>query len=223
MILPYKSGVCRVISIYGPRIDPVTKEKDVFHFGVDFIGERTVKGSAGEIVSVSNGVVVQSYLTKDYGNPDWVLGNYVVILGDDGVTVSYCHLNERCVKVGDKVYIGDVIGTEGSTGLVAKKHLHLECHQGKYHMNPLIYLGIPHGCGVYNTLTLEEQAEETKDARIRKGCIVTVLPRALYKSGRRVPGTVTKHAYRVQMVRDKFALLDGVDDWIYIGHLKKKR
>lgn len=59
-----------------------------------------------------------------------VRGNLVVIDHGGGVMTGYAHMASRTVAVGDTVAQGDVIGTEGATGLVTGAHLHWEVAVG---------------------------------------------------------------------------------------------
>lgn len=81
-------------------------------------------------------------------------GNYIVISHDDGEYYSkYMHLNKINVKEGDKVNIGDIIGTMGNTGNVIPlptrdnplngTHLHFviekESSSGRYPIDPNLF------------------------------------------------------------------------------------
>lgn len=59
-----------------------------------------------------------------------VRGNMVVIDHGGGVFSGYAHMSDRTVAAGDSVAQGDVIGTEGATGLVTGAHLHWEIAVG---------------------------------------------------------------------------------------------
>jgi murein DD-endopeptidase MepM/ murein hydrolase activator NlpD len=53
-------------------------------------------------------------------------GRYVKVLGDDGHTYIYAHLNERAVNTGDIVSAGTLLGYSGTTGNSSGPHLHFE-------------------------------------------------------------------------------------------------
>ena len=59
-----------------------------------------------------------------------VRGNMVVIDHGGGVLTGYAHMDSRTVSAGDTVSQGDVVGTEGATGLVTGAHLHWEVAVG---------------------------------------------------------------------------------------------
>lgn len=224
MILPYKSGICRVTSIYGLRTDPNTHENNVFHFGIDFQGESSERGMANEIISVNNGTVVKVCLAESSRNPDWAMGNFMVIRGDDGVIVRYAHLSTIHYKKGERVSIGDVIGTEGSTGTTTKRHLHLECSRGEYHINPAEYLGVYNKKGIVSVLSDQERSKlRQKDYPIRKRSTVTILHGATFQNGEPVPTQLIHGRYHVLTIREWCALLEGIDEPIWLCYLRKAR
>ena len=96
MRLPYEKGDIRITSTYGMRtLNGVTAN----HYGLDMVGMQSKN-----IVSVSDGTVVQSRIVTDRSNLTWQWGNYVAILNTDGKTCYYCHLSERKVKIGQRIY-----------------------------------------------------------------------------------------------------------------------
>ena len=104
-----------------------------FHKGVDF---GVPHGT--EELAIADGTVVKIYTScthdypKDYGcGCGGNYGNYVDILTDDGVYyISYGHMAQVYVNVGDKVKNGQVLGTAGCTGWSTGNHLHLELRLG---------------------------------------------------------------------------------------------
>lgn len=71
-------------------------------------------------------------------------GNTVVIRCDDGDRVRYAHLDERCVRVGESVIRGQVIGYAGNTGYSSGAHLHFEVVRGGVRIDPLPLLAPLH-------------------------------------------------------------------------------
>ena len=87
------------------------------HNGLDI----TWEGCAGSpVLAACEGTVsaAVSYSPK--------YGNYVMIDHKNGAATIYAHLKEITVQEGDKVKLGDQIGTIGSTGPATGPHLHFE-------------------------------------------------------------------------------------------------
>ena len=143
-MLPFKSQKCRLTSMYGYRVHPIKGWRH-FHGGVDLVD---VGGD--EVVAVADGMVVRSRIVTDKRDATWEWGEYIAITGADGVTVYYCHLAKRNVKVGQVVKAGDVIGIEGTTGQSTGKHLHFECRRGTKQIDAAEYLGIKNALGTYD-------------------------------------------------------------------------
>jgi murein DD-endopeptidase MepM/ murein hydrolase activator NlpD len=72
---------------------------------------------------LKGGVVTRSEVN---GSMTSGYGNLIEIKHDDGTTSAYAHLDERLVKVGQKVNVGTLIGKVGSTGGSTGSHLHFE-------------------------------------------------------------------------------------------------
>ncbi|WP_310877171.1 transglycosylase SLT domain-containing protein [Priestia megaterium] len=98
------------------------------HKGIDLAG-KTSGGAMGKpIYSLTSGKVTQIFKN----NP--TAGNGVVILGDDGRTYRYIHMQKTPpVKTGQKITAGQQIGNIGSTGFSTGAHLDLKVvENGKY-------------------------------------------------------------------------------------------
>ncbi|WP_182004738.1 phage tail tape measure protein [Priestia aryabhattai] len=99
------------------------------HKGLDLAG-KTSGGAMGKpIYSLSDGKVTQVFKN----NPS--AGNGVIILGSDGRTYRYIHMQKTPpVKVGQKITAGQQIGNIGSTGRSTGAHLDLKVvdTNGKY-------------------------------------------------------------------------------------------
>lgn len=150
-MLPFESQKCRLTSRYANRVHPITGAYE-FHHGVDLVGIDTQSGDGEKIVAVHDGTVVRSRMVPratDTGKT-WTWGNYIAIQGTDGITIYYCHLNERLAQVGATVRAGDVIGIEGATGQATGVHLHFECRRGNAYVNAAEYLGIANAVGTYD-------------------------------------------------------------------------
>ena len=88
-----------------------------------------------DLLAVRDGVIL------DAGTTDKA-GNYVVLLGDDGVQYHYYHMVEPTeLQPGDKAVRGDVVGHVGNTGNSTANHLHFTIiTEDGYYLNPYPYL-----------------------------------------------------------------------------------
>jgi len=111
----------RMTSAFGARIDPMTK-RAAFHTGLD-IGAYW----RAPILATAPGVVSYSGWKGGYGR---------VVEIDHGRSFKtrYAHMSQTSVKKGDRVEMGDQVGTMGSTGRSSGTHLHYEVwFKGKVH------------------------------------------------------------------------------------------
>lgn len=105
------------------------------HTGIDF-GAAWPIPIAGRLVrSVLPGEVVISEFNSTMGN--WV----GVYNADEDVLITYWHLENRHVKVGDWVQVFAPVGVVGSTGNSSAPHLHVQMNRGRGfdyhgHINP---------------------------------------------------------------------------------------
>lgn len=99
------------------------------HGGLDILApEGTEVHAAGEGTVVYAGDSLRGY------------GNAAVLDHGEGITTLYGHLREICVKSGDVVSPGTVIGTVGRTGNATTFHLHFEIRVGGRSVDPANYL-----------------------------------------------------------------------------------
>lgn len=112
---------------YGKRIHPITK-KEVFHQGLDF---RAPEGTSVYAAAAGN------VLETGYKEKSW--GRYVILAHGGEYATRYTHLSEVKVKEGEKLAIGQVIATVGSTGQSTGSHLHYEVWKNGEHVNPADY------------------------------------------------------------------------------------
>lgn len=100
------------------------------HTGTDI---NALEGT--DLLAVRDGVIL------DAGTAEKA-GNYVVLLGDDGIQYHYYHMVEPTeLKPGDKVVRGDVVGQVGNTGNSTANHLHFTIiTEDGYYLNPYTYL-----------------------------------------------------------------------------------
>lgn len=161
MILPYKDGVpVRLVSAYGVRLDPITHTQ-AWHAGIDLVsdGDKSVCAAVGGTVAVST-------IINDPTNRTSEWGNYVRIDGIDGRRYYYCHLSRRLAEVGQRVYAGDVIGVEGSTGRSTGSHLHFEVRTANgLTVDPADVLGIPSIEGTVNIIGTQEDGGDRMEEK----------------------------------------------------------
>lgn len=132
----------RITSPYGPRTHPVTGQKNVMHWGVDYgrdAGTRIVAAADGKVVRARNEI------TDGYGK-------YVRIehkINGKVYNSLYAHLASISVKEGQTVTQGQSIGVMGNTGVGTGVHLHFEITVGTWNnkfttnVNPLHYVVDP--------------------------------------------------------------------------------
>jgi murein DD-endopeptidase MepM/ murein hydrolase activator NlpD len=120
---------------FGPRVPPCSGCSS-FHEGTDFTA-----GWGAKVHAIAAGVVVET------GSPfNTALGVHVTIqhvIDGQVVTSVYGHMQTGSMglRVGDKVYVGQVIGLVGSTGASTGPHLHFELHIGGTEaVNPVAWL-----------------------------------------------------------------------------------
>ena len=102
------------------------------HNGVDFVGP-----DGTPIYSYRDGVVISSEIGQDGGEG-------IVIQHDNGLYSYSWHLQtgSRTVQAGETVKAGQMIGRQGSTGMVTGSHLHFGLSTGYWegYVNPLDHL-----------------------------------------------------------------------------------
>ncbi len=118
-------------SFFGPRKKPDGSWG--FHYGLDM---AALKGTP--VKAAAGGVVVEASYLRGYGNT-------VVIAHNHKYKTRYAHLNDICVKIGQKVLRSTMIGHVGDTGMVRSKgkdasHLHFEVELFGKKDNPMHYL-----------------------------------------------------------------------------------
>ncbi|WP_171032931.1 M23 family metallopeptidase [Fodinibius saliphilus] len=84
----------------------------------------------GNYISAARGGVVADVIEeyKESGQVESMMdkGNRIIICHDDGTVALYAHLQYQgaFVKIGDNVFVGQVIGRSGNTGYSTAPHLH---------------------------------------------------------------------------------------------------
>ena len=210
-MLPFASQTCRLTSRYAYRIHPITGVRQ-FHGGVDLVGINTDQGIGTEVIAVHSGKVVRSRIVTARNDATWQWGNYVAIAGDDGVTIYYCHLAQRNVKVGQRVNAGDCIGVEGSTGQSTGVHLHFETRRGATRINAADYLGIPNAAGTYTGTIASEPAKTPVQYEV--GDKYTIKRGDVYSNGKTVPERLIGKSFTIARVAAGRILLGEIVSWV---------
>ena len=118
--MPYS----RRTSGFGMREHPILQTMRA-HMGVDYAAPIGTP-----VISVADGVVVESSFHGAYGN-------MVVIQHNANQSTAYAHLSRMNVRKGHAIKQGEVVGAVGSTGLSTGPHLHFEFRINGRHVDPL--------------------------------------------------------------------------------------
>lgn len=120
----------RLISGFGSRINPFHKG-NYHHDGVDISASRGSKVLAAGEGNVS--MVKKSNLLAGFGN-------YLEIDHGFGYTTRYAHLEEIKVHHGQKITVGQLIGTVGTSGGAIAPHLHYEVIWDGKNIDPVNFM-----------------------------------------------------------------------------------
>jgi len=114
-----------ITSYYGAR---TLNGKYDYHLGID------LRASVGTNIYAADGgkVTYAGYLGS--------YGYLIKIQHDNGDETYYAHLSKISVKVGTRVYKGQIIGKSGISGNVTGPHLHFEIRKNGKTVNPIKYL-----------------------------------------------------------------------------------
>lgn len=147
-----------VTSKYGPR-----KGYTVPHKGVD-----TANGAAYEHSTFGDGVV--THAGRGTGD-EAERGIWVGVEHAPGIATSYHSLGKLKVKEGDRVKLGDIVGTAGKSAPTAKggPHVHSALWLGGKHVDPLKYLTPGKVVTVSYGATPAPAAPASGNPTIRKG------------------------------------------------------
>lgn len=113
----------RITSKFGARTAP-TAGASTYHKGVD------ISVKTGTAIQAANSGRIQT----GYNSTS---GNWVSVIGSDGLTTTYRHLSSVLVKAGDIVAQGDKIALSGNTGVTTGPHLHFETVINGEYKDPL--------------------------------------------------------------------------------------
>ncbi|MEW5735796.1 MAG: peptidoglycan DD-metalloendopeptidase family protein [Thermodesulfobacteriota bacterium] len=112
---------------FGFRTSPFTGLRE-FHRGLDICAP-----SGTPVTASANGKV--TFVGRKMG-----LGKVIVIDHGYGMVTRYGHLSAFCVKQGDTVERGQIVGRVGNTGRSTGPHLHYEVHINGIPINPAKYI-----------------------------------------------------------------------------------
>lgn len=112
---------------YGPRIHPVRHTPD-FHTGQDIAAP-----CGTPLYATGDGQVMYAAWAGGYGNR-------LVLRENSHITTTYSHMTAFAVEAGERVKIGQLVGTVGTTGNSTGCHLHFEVIQDGYFTNPWSWL-----------------------------------------------------------------------------------
>ena len=142
--------------------DVTAKEEKIISFSMPVVGEiiknysdtelqysatfRDMRIHAGIDIACNDGTFVSSCAAGTVTDiiEDSLLGTCVVIDHGNSITVKYASLKDIKVKKGDKVNIGDIIGTIGTIPSECNDdtHLHIEVIKDKKIVDPLKTFGL---------------------------------------------------------------------------------
>ncbi len=132
LALSWPIAGARITQLFGPSslvLEPPLGQYPHFHTGIDLAAPFGTP-----VTAAADGVVVA------VGNTNVGYGNYVIVAHGGGIMTLYGHLLQTDVHVGDRVYRGQRVGLEGSSGLSTGPHLHFELRVNDQVTNPITYL-----------------------------------------------------------------------------------
>lgn len=134
-------GTSWITSPYGYRTHPITRQKDVFHGGVDigiprsrWPGSATYNGNPVYIRAADNGIVIYAGLN---GSLTYGYGRVVILDHGQETATLYAHCHSLLVAPGQIVDRGQPIAIVGSTGSSTGPHIHFEVRVDGIRQNPM--------------------------------------------------------------------------------------
>ena len=120
-------------SPFGRRKHPVYGETK-FHQGVDFAASKHAMVHAS-----ADGRVIEVARSKSYGN-------FIMVEHGGIFKTRYAHLSKVYANSGERIFQGQLIGHQGSTGTATGDHLHFEIiHKGSP-VDPMFFVGPEYNC-----------------------------------------------------------------------------
>lgn len=124
----------KITSPYGMR---TLNGTTAMHNGIDMVARASNGASCVDFIKAHTGGTVSRIGYEKDG-----AGNYVYINIGNGVEMAYFHLQDNSIKVkkGERVRLGQIIGTMGSTGRSTGAHLHWGIKDNGKWVDPTPYL-----------------------------------------------------------------------------------
>ncbi|MFH1326381.1 MAG: M23 family metallopeptidase [Candidatus Falkowbacteria bacterium] len=107
-----------------------------YHPGIDYNNGKPYEDEGQEVVAITNGQVKYAGCCSGWG---W---HILIHHPEHNVWSHYAHLQNICVKDGDDVLEGKLIGLLGGTGGSWAPHLHFEIRLKDFHHNKYITKGL---------------------------------------------------------------------------------
>lgn len=108
--------------------------KKKMHAGIDLASHKYA-----DVYASANGVVLEIAASPSYGN-------FILIEHKKNFKTRYAHLGKLFVARGDKIFQGQLIGKQGSTGRSTNDHLHFEVIYQNHNLDPLTFVGKEYSC-----------------------------------------------------------------------------
>jgi hypothetical protein len=130
LFLPLTKSV--LTSKFGPRKLAGCKKK--MHAGIDLAASKHAS-----VYAAGKGVVVEIAASPSYGN-------FILIEHKKNFKTRYAHLHKLFVSRGDRIFQGQLIGKQGSTGHSTNDHLHFEVIYQNHPIDPMGFVGKEYSC-----------------------------------------------------------------------------
>lgn len=142
LVQPDSQAVADAKPLVQPKVEPTVSGADKFRWPVsgrvttDFASSKgtgiNIEATEGTAVrAAENGQVIYA------GSGVEGYGNLILIRHPNGYVSAYAHLKDMSVAKGTVINRGDIIGTVGKTGSVAKAQLHFELRKGATPVDPI--------------------------------------------------------------------------------------
>lgn len=117
--------------VEGPVSSTFGRRRNGWHRGIDIKADQRAP-----IMAAAGGVVIASGIERRYGR-------VVKIEHPGGFLTVYAHNDQNKVRVGDRVFPGQLVAIIGRTGRATAHHLHFEIRHDGLVYNPLYMLPLP--------------------------------------------------------------------------------